>query len=198
MWSLNAWTYRLFTGTFLILAVSGCERRLAMYDQPKYEAYEQSDFFANGAANRVPPKGTVAQGDYSDNSHLNEAKVAGQAATNYPFEITRDVLTRGQGRFQIYCTPCHSQTGDGMGMVVQRGFKQPPSLHIERLRKAPPGHIFNVITYGIGDMSGYNVQITPEDRWAIIAYVKTLQLSQNSRIDDVPQAQRVNLQETAK
>lgn len=178
---------------FLLVCLSACERRQAMYNQPKYEPYERSDFFANGSTNRLPPTGTIARGDVSDNPHLNEGKVGGAPANTFPFEVTRDVLTRGQGRFQIYCTPCHSQSGDGLGMIVQRGFTQPPSLHIDRLRKAQPGYLFNVITYGIGNMSPYNVQITPEDRWAIIAYMRALQLSQNARIEDVPAAQRASL-----
>jgi len=181
------------------LAVStGCSRRQAMYNQPKYEPFEKSDFFADGRANRLPVPGTVAQGDIATNPHLSEGRVNGNIASTYPFEITRDVLNRGKARFQIYCTPCHNQSGDGLGMVVKRGFMQPPSLHIERLRKVPVGHFFNVITNGIGNMSAYNVQIPPEDRWAITAYVRALQFSQNARESDVPAPMRAKLEETAK
>lgn len=181
------------TALLCVGILSSCERRLAMYDQPKLEPYEKSDFFANGQGNRLPPKGTVARGDVTEDTHLNEGKVNGQLATTFPFAVTKDVLLRGQARYQIYCTPCHSQTGDGLGMVVRRGMKQPPSFHIERLRKATPGHFFNVMTYGIGDMASYSVQITPKDRWAIAAYVRTLQMSQNARIEDVPAEYRAQL-----
>jgi mono/diheme cytochrome c family protein len=182
----------------LVAVTSGCSRRQAMYNQPKYEPYEKSDFFADGSANRIPPKGTVSRGEVTDNPLLSEGRANAQNPGAFPFEVTRDVLARGQGRFQIFCTPCHSQTGDGLGMIVQRGLIQPPSLHIERLRKAPPTHFFNVITHGIGQMSSYAAQITPEDRWAVIAYIRALQLSQNAKLEDVPVDQRANLQETAK
>jgi len=119
---------------------------------------------------------------------------AAARADIFPFPITRDVLARGQGRFNIFCAPCHSRTGDGDGMVVRRGFRRPPSLHIDRLRQAPPGHFFDVISNGFGAMPSYADQIGAHDRWAIIAYIRALQLSQNASLADVPQQERQKLQ----
>ena len=116
-----------------------------------------------------------------------------QPATEFPFAITRAELDRGENRFNIYCAPCHSRLGDGRGMVVQRGYRQPPSFHIDRLRDVPPGYIFDVITNGFGVMPDYRAQIAVEDRWAIVAYVKALQLSQHASQGDVPDADRQKL-----
>jgi mono/diheme cytochrome c family protein len=170
----------------------GCDRRQAMYKQPKFKPYQENDFFADKRSARPLVEGTVARGVIDD--HLNLGVVGGNPVTEYPFAITRKEIERGMNRFNIYCTPCHSRTGDGWGMVVQRGLKRPPSFHEARLKAAPVGYFFNVITNGFGQMSGYSAQIKPEDRWAIIAYVRALQQSQDGRISDVPPAERAALE----
>lgn len=185
---------RRVVAAVLLLAVVtvGCERRQAMYKQPKFKPYQENDFFPDKRSARMPVEGTVPRGKMDD--HLNLAQVDGRPVSDFPFAITRREMERGMDRFNIYCTPCHSQTGDGWGMVVQRGIKRPPSFHEARLKAAPVSHYFNVITNGIGQMSGYAAQIKPEDRWAIIAYVRALQQSQDARIGDVPGDERAKLE----
>jgi hypothetical protein len=177
---------------FLVVGLLGCERRQAMYKQPKFKPYQENDFFADKRSVRPLVEGTVARGKIDD--HLNLGMVDGKPVSEFPFPITRKEIERGMNRFNIYCTPCHSRTGDGWGMVVQRGLKRPPSFHEPRLKAAPISHFFNVITNGIGMMSGYAAQIKPEDRWAIIAYVRALQQSQDGRLSDVPAAERAALE----
>ncbi len=177
---------------FLVVGLLGCERRQAMYKQPKFKPYQENDFYADKRSARPLVEGTVARGKIDD--HLNLGVVDGKPVSDYPFPITRKEIERGMNRFNIFCTPCHSRTGDGWGMVVQRGLKHPPSLHEARLKAAPVSHFFNVITNGIGMMSGYGAQIKPEDRWAIIAYVRALQQSQDGRLSDVPPAERTALE----
>ncbi len=179
---------------FLLVAVTqtACSRRQAMYKQDKYVPYDRSDFFSDGRSARPLVEGTVPRGPIDD--HLQKGMVNGTPVSQFPAPVTRKEIERGMNRFNIYCSPCHSRTGDGWGMVVQRGLKRPPSFHDARLKAAPVSHFFNVITNGIGVMSGYAAQITPEDRWAIIAYVRALQLSQDARISDVPAAERATLE----
>lgn len=164
-------------------AVSGCD--LSMRDQPRYDPLQQSKFFEDGRAARPLVEGTVPRGALKDNDFYYTGKVDGADSTELPFPATESVLRRGQERYNIYCAVCHDQRGLGQGMVVQRGFKQPPSFHIDRLRSAPPGYFFNVMTQGFGAMSDYAAQITPHDRWAIAAYLKALQLSQNADLADL-------------
>src|SRR5262249_52733402 len=142
--------------------------------------------FADGSSARMLVEGTVPRGFLRADAHLYEGKVNGQPATSFPFLITAADLDRGQERFNIYCSPCHGRTGEGNGMVVQRGFKQAADYHIDRLRQAPVGYFFDVITNGFGAMPDYKMQITPEDRWRVIAYVRALQLSHNAQAADVP------------
>jgi len=175
-----------------LLVGAGCSRRQAMYKQEKYTPLGKSDFFPDQREARPLVEGTVPQGNHDD--HLNKGLVNGQPVSSFPFTISRKEVERGMSRYQIFCTPCHSQTGDGNGMVVQRGFKRPPSLHEARLKAAPVSHFFNVITNGIGMMSGYASQIPPADRWAIIAYVRALQLSQDGRLTDAPADERAKLE----
>jgi mono/diheme cytochrome c family protein len=120
-------------------------------------------------------------------------KSGGQLVNELPFPLTQQVLDRGQQRFNIFCSPCHDKTGNGRGMIVQRGYRQPPSYHIDRLRQAPIGHFFDVMTNGFGAMPDYRAQIQPRDRWAIAAYIRALQLSEHATIDDVPAADRDRL-----
>lgn len=174
-----------------LLMTSGCVQKLAY--QPKYEPLDQSAFFADGQASRQLVEGTVARGMAHTDALLYAGLQDGKPAERFPFQVTAAVLQRGQERFNIYCAPCHSNTGDGNGLVVQRGFPAPPSLHEERLRQAPVGYIFTVITNGHGIMPSYSKQIAAEDRWAIIAYVRALQLSQHAPAAALPVDMRQQL-----
>jgi mono/diheme cytochrome c family protein len=150
-----------------------------MHDQPKYEPLEASAFFDNGASARPLVAGTVARGELKLDTHLQTGRVGGELAGTFPFAIDARALDRGQERYDIYCAPCHDLAGTGRGMIVQRGYRPPPSFHIERLREAPPGHFFDVITNGFGAMPDYRGPIAPADRWAIIAYIRALQLTRH-------------------
>jgi mono/diheme cytochrome c family protein len=199
---------------------AGCQQDMAR--QPKYKPLQESDQFAHHRASRPLEPGTVARGylraDTSLYSGTEETNVtpswitavlgsglpwtaAALTAPNpqlvevFPFPVTEEVMARGQERFNIYCAVCHDRVGTGNGRIVQRGYIRPPSYHIERLRKAPVGHFFEVITHGHGAMPDYATQIPPRDRWAIIAYVRALQESQNARIEDVPADERKRLEE---
>lgn len=171
--------------------LSGAACRQDMHDQPKAKPQSKSSFFVDGRTGRLPVEGTVARGDLREDDHLYRGKVNGQFATTFPFKIDAAIMERGRERYTIYCAPCHGQTGLGNGMVIQRGFKVPAANHhLERLRNAPVGYWFDVITNGFGVMFGYSAQISVHDRWAIIAYVRALQLSRHATIDDIPEAQR--------
>jgi mono/diheme cytochrome c family protein len=177
------------------LAVAGC--RQDMHDAPRYEPLEASTFFANGQASRALVANTVARGLLREDTHLNEGKVNGQLATNFPMPVTADVMARGQERFNVFCSPCHGKTGSGNGMVVQRGFRAPPSYHEDRLRSAPVGYFFDVMTNGFGAMQDYSSQVPVADRWAIAAYIRALQLSQRATVADVPANRRADLDRPA-
>ncbi|MBI2816896.1 MAG: cytochrome c [Acidobacteria bacterium] len=168
-----------------------------MHTQPRYNPLDESSFFGDDKSARPVVAGTVARGQLRTNELLYTGKVNGQFADQFPFPITRDDLQRGKERYNIYCTPCHGQGGEGHGMIVQRGFSPPPSYHIERLRKAPAGHYFDVMTNGFGKMYSYASRIAPEDRWRITAYIRALQLSQWATLEDVPESERRQLQEKA-
>jgi hypothetical protein len=173
-------------GVMLLLA--GC--RLDMHIQPKYLPYEPTDFFADGRSERPPVPGTVARGQLRTDELLYTGKENGVVANEFPFPITRADLERGRERYNIYCTPCHDYTGTGNGMIVQRGFPHPPSYHIDRLRQAPVGHFFEVMTDGFGVMYSYAARVSPEDRWRIAAYIRVLQASRNTNVQDVPDARQ--------
>lgn len=182
--------------TLVVLGIAaglaGC--RQDMQDQPKYVPLRPSSFFDDGRSARPIPTGTVARGHLdADIAFYTGKGPDGKYVDAFPFPITKEVLLRGQQRFNIYCTPCHDRMGTGNGMVVRRGFRHPPSYHIDRLRQAPNGYIFDVITNGFGAMQDYSAQIEPADRWAIIAYERALQLSQNATVNDVPPAERAQL-----
>jgi mono/diheme cytochrome c family protein len=168
-----------------------------MHDQPKLEAYERSEFFNDGRAMREIPENTVARGQLFEDELLYTGKVNGQPSQELPFPVTRELLARGRDRYNVYCTPCHGQTGMGNGMVVQRGYKPPPSLHAEPQRSQPLGYYFDVMTNGFGVMPDYRAQVTPEDRWAIAAYLRVLQLSQRASVEDVPADRRGELDQPA-
>lgn len=191
---------RLALAAATLLAV-GC--RSEMYDQPRYEPYETSSFFADGLAMRPVVAGTVAhrppkEADAYDADYLERGLIDGKPATEFPFAINSEGMARGRQRFNIYCAPCHGQVGDGNGMIVQRGFPKPPSLYGPRmvkpvdggpvsiyndLREAPAGHFVNVIAEGHGVMYSYASRVAPEDRWRIAAYIRALQASQFATID---------------
>ena len=186
-----AWLARLGC---LVGCLAGCHRD--MQNQPRYEPLEPSTFFADGMSARPLVAGTVARGQLNEDEAFFTGKEESKFVAELPVEADRELLLRGQERFNIYCSMCHAATGDGNGMIVQRGFRRPPSLHIERLRNAPAGHFFDVITGGFGAMPSYAAQIEPRDRWTIVAYVRALQLSQNAQLDDVPADERAKLEET--
>ena len=161
-----------------LVLLAGC--RQDMHDAPRYKPLAESDFFADGASARPLPAGTVARGQLRDDKLFYTGRTPeGSLALEVPVPVTMELLRRGHERFDIFCSPCHGALGDGRGMVVQRGYKQPASLHDERLRRAPAGYFFYNITNGFGVMSSYASQIPPADRWAIVAYVRALQLSQH-------------------
>jgi len=168
--------------------------RQDMHDQPKYIPLRESTFFGDERSARPLVPGTVARGQLRDDTLLYTGKVGDKDADVFPFAIDAAVLARGQERFNIYCSPCHGRTGQGDGMVVRRGYRRPPTFHQDRLRSAPVGHFFDVITSGFGAMPDYASQIKVEDRWAIIAYVRALQLSEHATPADVPAEHRGDLE----
>ena len=169
----------------LILA-GGC--RQDMHDGPYYERLEKSAFFDDGRASRPPVEGAVARGELRADDHLWTGHVDGELAATFPFPVDREVVMRGRERFEIYCAPCHGKLGDGNGMITQRGFEHPPTYHQDRLRNAPAGHFYNVIANGYGRMYSFNDRVKVRDRWAIVAYIRALQLSQGASVDELPQA----------
>ncbi|MEX1024853.1 MAG: cytochrome c [Planctomycetota bacterium] len=176
----------------LAVPLLGC--RQDMHDQPRFEPLEATVLFEDGRSARPGIAGTIARGELMLDEHLYTGRVEGEFATTYPFEITGEVLARGRLGFNVNCAPCHDETGGGLGMIVRRGMTQPPSYHIERLREAPPGYVFDVITNGFGAMYDYADRIAPADRWAIVAWVETLKLASNARLEDVPADERAALE----
>jgi len=165
-----------------------------MHDTPRYEPLEQSTFFADGRSQRPLVANTVPRGFLREDDHLYRGKVNGELATGFPMPVSASLMLRGQERYNVFCSPCHGRTGAGDGMVVRRGYRAPTSFHDVRLRQAPPGYIFDVVTNGFGAMPDYAAQIPVEDRWAIAAYMKALQLSQNATLKDVPPEKRGDLE----
>ncbi|MFN8059792.1 MAG: cytochrome c [Vicinamibacterales bacterium] len=191
----NSTTGRRAVGALAVLAATvalgGC--RNDMQRGPRYDPLTPSDFFTNGAASRTPVEGTVARGQLHADSAFYTGKVNGQIIDKMPVDVTAELVARGQNRFNVYCSPCHSRLGNGQGMAVQRGVKQPTSYHDPRLRNERDGYFFDVITNGFGQMQDYSAQIQARDRWAIVAYIRALQLSQNATVADVPAADRSKL-----
>ena len=181
-----------------LVAVWGAGCRVDMHEQPKLKPSDASTFFADGRADRPVIPDTVAQGHMRANELLYTGRINGVAVDEFPFPVTTEVLKRGRERYNIYCTPCHDYTGSGRGMIVQRGFPPPPSYHLERLRQAPAGHFFEVMTAGFGAMYSYAGRIPARDRWAIVAYIRALQLSQHATLEDVPAGERQQLESGAK
>ncbi len=190
----------LFVGLLIAssLFISGCFQgrpsseppihfNLNMDNQEKYKAQEKSPFFANGSINRMPIEGTVARGElYEDVAYHTGADINGKMIKTIPIDVNMELLLRGQGRFDIFCSPCHGKTGEGNGIIVQRGMLQPTSFFDERLVAEPVGQIFNVITNGKNNMPSYKAQIPVEDRWAIVSYFKALQKSRSMSASDIP------------
>jgi Cytochrome C oxidase, cbb3-type, subunit III len=171
-----------------LVVLPGC--RSEMYDQPRFEPYEASDFFDDGASARPLVLGTVPRRDASEQgpwSHelFTTGKTDGKLTETLPFSVDRSVLERGQDRFRIFCTPCHGELGDGRGIIVQRGFNPPPSFHGDEVRNKPVGHYFDVMTRGFGTMYSYAARIPARDRWAIAAYIRALQVSQHAVAADL-------------
>ncbi len=164
-----------------------------MHVQPKYRPGDPSEFFDDGRSARPPVPGTIARGQLRGDELLYTGKINGKLAAEFPFAITKKDLERGRDRFNIYCTPCHDYTGNGRGVIVQRGFPPPPSYHIDRLRQAPAGHFFDVMTNGLGAMYSYAARVTPEDRWRIAAYIRALQLSQHASPAQLSEEERRKL-----
>ena len=185
----------------LLLIAAGCLAlgacRQDMHDAPRYEPLEASAFFADGRGSRLPVTNTVARGVLREDEHLYQGKIDGQLADSFPMPVTAAMMARGQERFNIFCAPCHGRSGLGNGMVVQRGFRAPPSYHEDRLRNAPVGYFFDVMTNGFGAMNDYASQVPVADRWAIAAYMRALQLSQRATVADVPANRRADLDRPA-
>ncbi|KXK55461.1 MAG: alternative complex III protein ActDE [Chlorobi bacterium OLB7] len=213
---MNATMRHLLPFLLLALIATGCQE---MYDQPKVKPLSKSDFFDDALGARQPIAGTVARGHmklddqlYTGKAPASAAKPAGDSGASgaasgvpaqwatsdlswtFPMPVTREVLVRGHEQFNVFCSPCHGRLGDGKGMIVQRGFKAPPSFHEERLRTAPPGYVFNVITNGFGVMYSYASRVPVKDRWAIAAYIKALQLSQNMDASQLTAEQQAALE----
>ncbi|HTB14883.1 MAG TPA: cytochrome c [Bryobacteraceae bacterium] len=174
------------------LCLAGC--RQDMHDQPRYKPLAGTAFFGDGRSARPVIEGTVARGHLRTDSVRYAGKVDGQDVDVFPFPITASDLERGQQRFNIYCSPCHSRIGDGNGIVVLRGFRQAASYHTDRLIKAPAGHFFDVITNGFGAMPSYASRVEPDDRWRIVAYIRVLQVSESATIQDVPADKRAQME----
>jgi mono/diheme cytochrome c family protein len=174
-----------------VLLVGGCDRlRQDMATQPKNRPLSPSDFFRDGRSERPLLENTVARG-----SLANDEFIVPKDSNVFPavVKVDQELLERGQERYTAFCTPCHGLQGDGNGMVALRGMKHPPSYHIDRLRTAPNGYFYDVISNGFGQMYSYSAQIPPRDRWAIVAYVRALQLSRDAHVADLPAELRQKL-----
>ncbi|MEQ1756779.1 MAG: cytochrome c [Vicinamibacterales bacterium] len=171
--------------------------RQDMHNGPRYRPLQSTTFFANGSSSRMVVANTVARGQLNEDRHLYEGVVDGRPAETFPMPVTADVMARGHERFDVFCSPCHGMTGVGNGMIVQRGFRQPPSFHDERLRNAPVGYYFDVMTNGFGMMQDYAAQVPVADRWAIAAYIRALQTSRSATVADVPADRRADLDRPA-
>ena len=185
----------IFYPLFSILGLlgAGCDMQ-DMYEEPKYTPLQPCAFFDDERSARPLVPGTVARGELRTNTVFFTGKSGTNLVAVLPVPLTRDLLERGEERFNIFCAPCHDRLGNGNGMIVQRGYRQPPSFHIPRLREVPIGHFYDVMSNGFGAMPDYAAQISPEDRWAIAAYLRALQFSQQAKLADVPPEQRQKLE----
>jgi len=190
---LITWWLLLVAVTVAVVAGAAC--RQDMHDQPKYIPLRQSSFFADDLSARQPVAGTVPRGHLNEDPLLYTGRDRGTLGAVFPFPVDAAVMARGQERYNIYCSPCHGRTGMGDGMVVRRGYRRPPALDDARLMASPVGHFFDVISNGFGAMPDYAAQIPARDRWAIIAYIRALQLSAHATVADVPPAERARLEQ---
>lgn len=177
----------------LPLFISGC--RQDMHNQPKYVTYRSSEFFPDGLSERQPVVGTVARGELHEDSYFYSGKINGKEGDVFPFPITQAVMERGRERFDIYCSPCHSRVGDGVGMIVKRGYRQAINFHDPKVVAETVGHYYDIISHGFGAMPDYAAQIEPADRWAIAAYIRALQYAQNGTLADIPSDRRGELKD---
>lgn len=178
----------------LFVAATATACRQDMHDAPKYEPLEKSAFFKDHRASRQLVEGTIARGKLKEDTLLFTGRDANGLSETFPFPVTEGVLARGQERFNIYCSPCHSRVGDGNGMIAQRGYKHPPTFHDDRMRGMAAGYYVNVITNGFATMPSYALQVAPADRWAIAAYIKALQLSKHVSASDLTSADQAKVE----
>jgi mono/diheme cytochrome c family protein len=221
MMHLSLYPHQYLAAVGMFLVICGCDMR-DMYDQPRAESLESSRVFPDGMSARPQVEGTIARGYLREDVLFFTGQAEGQPTPSIPdnafaklyqrdharlglpvempdeSELRRFALRRGQERFDIYCAACHGRLGQGDGMIVQRGFRRPPSYHLERLRVAPAGHFYDVISHGFGSMPAFANRIEPADRWAIVAYIRALQLSQNAPADELTNADRAVLEQSAK
>jgi mono/diheme cytochrome c family protein len=174
--------------------LASCQQQMA--DQPRYDPLQKSDFFGDDRSARPMVEGAVARGRLDADEHFYTGKIGGKPANEIPLALTREILAHGRERYDIFCAPCHDRLGNGRGMIVRRGYRAPPSYHIDRLRQAPAGHFFDVMTHGLGAMPSYAEQVAPGDRWAIAAYIRALQLSRRATLAEVPEEERRKLAES--
>lgn len=178
---------------FATLTLAGCRLPQMMANQPQHDPLEKSPVFADGNSSRPLVEGSVAR-DAGDPSSVLLTGMEGDAFVDtFPLPLTPELMARGRERFDIFCSPCHGLAGYGDGMIVARGYRKPPSFHSDQLRTRPNGYLYDVITNGFASMPAYRAQIKPEDRWAIVAYMRALQVSQNASLADVPEADRASL-----
>jgi mono/diheme cytochrome c family protein len=180
-----------FACAALLLLTVACRQKMA--NQPRYDPLETSDFFADGMSARPRVAETVARGELSTDPFFDTGKINDAVADGFPIPVSRELVDRGHQRFDIYCSECHGRLGDGNGMIPARGYRRPPSFHTQTLRTATTGHLFDVMTNGFGAMPPYGSMIPPHDRWAIVAYIRALQISQNATVGDVPPNERAAL-----
>ena len=180
----------------LVLTLAGC--RQDMHDQPKYRPFRASTLFEDQRSARPLVPGTVARGQLREDDVYFTGKRGRDFVSELPVKVTPELLARGRERFQIFCSPCHGRTGRGDGMIVQRGFKAPSSYHVDRLRAMPVGYFYDVMTNGFAAMADYSAQTTPEERWAIVAYIRALQLSQDAEVAELPEDVKAKLWKNAR
>jgi mono/diheme cytochrome c family protein len=187
------WSHTFFAGAVALAFLTLTACRQDMHEAPRYDPLAVSHFFSDDRSARPMVEGTVARGHLQIDEARYTGKINGEDVDQFPIPIAKDDIERGQSRFNIYCTPCHGHLGDGNGLVVMRGFRQPPSYYSDRLVHAPVGHFFDVITNGFGAMASYASRVQTDDRWRIVAYIRALQLSESASLNDVPADQRQNL-----
>lgn len=183
------------TGLMSLVFLFGCND---MYDGARIKPLERNTFFANGSSSRPIPEGTVARGNAVSDDLLHTGKINGKLSDIFPFAVTDSIIKRGQDRFTTFCTPCHGRLGDGGGMIVQRGFPRPNSFHADSVRMKHVGHYFDVMTNGFGKMYSYAASVPVSDRWAIVAYIRALQLSQRALVASLPDDDKKKLSEISK